>query len=139
MAEEFDLGRDAEEIIENIKTAVWLPVKTGFMRDNAINGSWDKLNSNEQVYLIKFDSSIAPYIKYLEEGTIRKQKNNNVSFMKMGSTMNRFGVPFHVGSGAIQASPVRTGKHMGFISDKTISLILDYFVVKYKGEIVKWI
>lgn len=130
----FDLEKDGDEIVEKIKNAAWLPYKTGNLKNNAISGQ--TVLSNE-VYWIRFDSQIAPYIQVLEEGRERKTKKETNSIYKMGTTMNRIGVPFHYGSETqeITSSPVRFGRHMGFISDKTINLILDYFVIKYNGEI----
>lgn len=130
MAKAFDLKRDCDEIVAQVKSASWFPFKTGNLKNNATSGT----SIDDKTYLIKFDGQIAPYIKQLEEGRTRKKY---ISTQSISRTVRGIGVPFHYDASGVQSSSAafKVGKHIGFISDKTISLILDYFVIKYKGEI----
>lgn len=131
----FNLKNDGDELVENIRQQTWFPYKTGNLRDNATMGEMMPIAENE-IYRIRFDSTIAPYIGYLEEGKFRRKKDKTVRTVNFSRMPSGFGVQFHI-SQDNAPSAVKFGKHMGFISDKTINYILNYFVNKYKGE-VKW-
>ena len=117
----FSLERDGDIITTKIKEASWFPFKSGHLRNDATEGRiWKK-----GVYRIHFDSKVAPYIPYLEEGTgphdIPKAFGRPLPFGIGG----RFNGKFHPGS----------TKHKGFISNKSVQTVIDYFVQKYKGEL----
>lgn len=130
-----DLRYDGNEILRNIKSAYFFPYKTGHLRDDATSG--DMFNST--TYLIKFDGDIAPYIEYLEEGT----KPHDIPFAFIGKGNWKWwypfgdGVPFLFGMGGRFNGKFHPGstKHKNFIKDKTIDMILMYFITKYKGEV----
>lgn len=131
-----DLRYDGNEILRNIKSAYFFPYKTGHLRDDATSG--DMFNST--TYLIKFDGDIAPYIEYLEEGT----KPHDIPFAFIGKGNWKWwypygdGVPFLFGMGGRFNGKFHPGstKHKNFIKDKTIDMILMYFITKYKGEVI---
>lgn len=116
-----DLKRVGDYLTLQIKQATWFPYKTGVLRDNATSGRLIEPN----VYRIKFDSSIAPYIDFLEFGT--QPHNIPGAFGKSlpFGTSGRFSGFFHPGS----------TKHKGFIADKTVNTIINFFVTNYKGEV----
>lgn len=109
------------ECIGRIKRQPWFPYKTGFLRDHATSGSLYK----DGVYLIKFNTQIAPYIESLEEGTsphdIPRAFGNPLPFGIGG----RFDGKFHPGS----------TKHKGFISEKSVNAIVDYIRMRYNGKV----
>lgn len=131
-----DLRYDGNEILRNIKSAYFFPYKTGHLRDDATSG--DMFNST--TYLIKFDGDVAPYIEYLEEGT----KPHDIPFAFIGKGNWKWwypfgdGVPFLFGMGGRFNGKFHPGstKHKNFIKDKTIDMILMYFITKYKGEVI---
>lgn len=114
-----NLELDCDTIVNNIKKASWFPYKTGNLKFNATSGQM--INSN--TYHIKFDSTIAPYVRFLEEGTkphdIPRAFGRELPFGIGG----KFNGKFHPGSTI----------HKGFISDKTIAEILEYFITIYGG------
>jgi len=122
----FNLKNDGDELVENIRQQTWFPYKTGNLRDNALKG--EEILSGE-TYLIKFDTQVAKYIPYLEEGKNKTIIRNNYR------PIAGFATSFHTNYTSGFSSVTKVGKHMGFISDKTINYILDYFKYKYKGEI----
>ena len=80
---------------------------------------------DEATFRIHFDSSVAPYIQYLEEGThphnIPRAFGRPLPF----GTFGRFNGKFHPGS----------RKHQGFIKDKAVGAIIDYITSKYEGQV----
>ena len=127
-----DLRYDGNDVLRTIKSATYFPYKTGHLRDDA---TWGDMINNK-TFLIKFDSDIAPYIQYLEEGTTAHDifnafgfaLGNNPKGIIISETFGyggRFNGFFHPGS----------TKHYHFIQDKVIDTILMYFVVKYNGEV----
>lgn len=117
----FNLEQEGENVTRLIKEATWFPYKTGHLKFDATSGKL--LNST--TYVITFDSSIAEYIPYLEEGTdphnIPRAFGRDLPF----GTSGRFNGKFHPGS----------TKHVGFIKDKSVNAIVDYFVNRFNGEI----
>ncbi len=127
-----NLKFDGDNILKTIKSATYFPYKTGHLRDDATSGNM----INGTTYLIKFDSSIAPYVQYLEEGTSAHDIFNAFGFALGNNPQNkivsktfgyggRFDGFFHPGS----------TKHYHFIQDKVIDTILMYFVREYNGEV----
>ena len=116
-----------EQIGENcthlIKNALWFPYDTGNLKFHATSGNM----LNENTYIIKFDSKVAPYVAALEEGS--KTHDIPCAFGKAFpfGIGGRFEGKFHPGS----------TKHKGFISDKSVNTILNYIKTKYNGEL-KW-
>ena len=102
-----------------IKRASWFPYKTGNLKFSATNGSM----YNDTTYRIHFDSTVAPYVEYLEEGTsphdIPKAFGKDLPFGIGG----RFDGKFHPGS----------TKHKGFISHKAVNMIVEQIQTKYDG------
>ena len=116
-----NLKLDGDNIVRKIKSATWFPYKTGVLRDNATSGNLIEPN----VYCIKFDSSIAPYVGFLELGTQPHNIPGAFGRALPFGTSGRFNGFFHPGS----------DKHKGFISDKSIKAIIDYFIINYQGEV----
>ena len=104
-----------------IKRQPWFPYKTGHLKFHATNGFLVHPNT----YCINFNSSIAPYIEYLEEGTgphdIPRAFGKPLPFGIGG----RFDGKFHPGS----------TKHKGFIKDKSVNAIVNYITARYNGVV----
>ena len=119
----FNIQLDCDNILNTIKRQSWFPYKSGNLKFQATSG---KLLSPE-LYVIHFDSTIAPYVEALEEGSgphnIPGAFGKPIPF----GTFGRFDGKFHPGS----------EKHKGFIKDKCISEIVNYFTVKYRGAVVE--
>ena len=111
------LAQDGYNILLKIKTASWFPYKSGNLKFSATSGQL----INNETFQIKFDSTVADYIEYLEEGTsphdIPRAFGRPLPFGIGG----RFNGKFHPGS----------MKHKGFISEKSTRLIVDYYIKKY--------
>lgn len=116
-----NLKNDGKEITRGIKTASWFPFHSGNLKFNATNG--DLINAN--TFLIKFDSGVADYIESLENGS------------QPHDIPRAFGKPLPFGIGGNFDGKFHPGsqKHKGFISNKTISFILNYYITKYQGEV----
>lgn len=110
------LGND---VLFEIKSAPWFPYKTGNLKFHATGGYLEDSNT----YRIFFNSAIAPYVQYLEEGTgphnIPRAFGRDLPFGMSG----RFDGKFHPGS----------TKHKGFISEKSIRTIIDFIETRYGG------
>ena len=122
---EFNLNKLGDELTLMIKKASWFPYKSGKLRDTATSGEMYTANT----YRIHFDSSIAPYVTYLEEGTephnIPRAFGRDLPF----GTSGRFDGKFHPGS----------RKHQGFISNKAVNSIVNYIATVYEGEVtIEW-
>ena len=117
----FDFERDCDEILSLIKNSPWFPFRTGFLRDQATNGNLVKSDT----YIIKFDSTIANYIQFLEEGTEAHDIPGAFGYDLPFGIGGRFDGKFHPGS----------TKHQGFIKNKSINTILNYFVNKYTAGV----
>ena len=114
-----DLAVLGDKVTRLIKQASWFPYKTGKLKFEATSGQL----IDQQTYRIKFDSSIAPYVTYLEEGTdthdIPKAFGRPLPFGIGG----RFNGKFHPGS----------KKHVGFIKNKSVNAIVNYIASVYGG------
>lgn len=110
-----------DTITDNIKRAVWFPYSQGKLKFKATQGRMYEPN----VYRIHFDSVVAPYIDFLEFGT--QPHNIPGAFGKPlpFGTSGKFSGFFHPGS----------TKHKGFISDKAVNEVINYFIVNYQGVI----
>ena len=117
----FNLERDGDIITGKIKEATWFPFKSGHLRNDATEGRMWQPNT----YRIHFDSTIAPYVTYLEEGTgphdIPMAFGRPLPFGIGG----RFDGKFHPGSNT----------HKGFISNRAVQVVIDYFKNNYHGEL----
>ena len=107
-----DAATIGNDVLNLIKSAPWFPYKTGNLKFNATRG--EQLTPN--TYRIVFDTTVAPYIEYLEEGT------NPYPF----GTSGRFNGKFHPGS----------NKHKGFISNKAVNTIVEHICNAYGGTVV---
>lgn len=118
---DFNLEQVGIEVTNLIKRQSWFPYKTGNLKFNATQGAM----YDETTFRIHFDSSVAPYIEYLEEGTdphdIPRAFGRPLPFGIGG----RFDGKFHPGS----------TKHKGFISNKAVNAIVDYIANKYEGQV----
>ena len=116
-----DLAVLGDKVTRLIKQASWFPYKTGKLKFEATSGQLIDM----QTYRIKFDSSIAPYVTYLEEGTdphdIPKAFGRPLPFGIGG----RFNGKFHPGS----------RKHVGFIKNKSVNTIVNYIASIYGGVV----
>lgn len=116
-----DLAVLGDRVTRLIKQASWFPYKTGKLKFEATSGQL----IDRQTYRIKFDSSVAPYVTYLEEGTdphdIPKAFGRPLPFGIGG----RFNGKFHPGS----------RKHVGFISNKSVNTIVNYIASVYGGVV----
>jgi hypothetical protein len=130
-----DLTKDGFEILKQIKSSPFFPYKTGWLKNHATSG---RLVSKD-TFLITFDSKIAPYVEFLEEGTAP----HDIPFAFVGKGNWKWwypykdGVPFLFGMGGRFNGKFHPGstKHKGFIKDKTIPLVIKYFIRKYGGKI----
>lgn len=117
----FNLESLGNEVTDLIKRQPWFPYKSGHLKFDATKGSM----LDATTYQIKFDSSVAPYIPYLEEGTdphdIPRAFGRPLPFGIGG----RFDGKFHPGS----------RKHEGFIKDKSVGTIVNYIQSVYGGRI----
>ena len=115
------LEQIGENCLEYIKGQPWFPYKTGKLKYEATRGNL--INSN--TYVITFDSTVAPYIPCLEEGT--KPHDIPCAFGREYpfGIGGRFDGKFHPGS----------IKHKGFIKDKSVNAIISYITSKYDGEL----
>lgn len=117
----FDLENEGTECLFKIKRSAFFPYKTGNLKFNATYGNL----IDSETYVITFDSTIAPYVQYLEEGTaphnIPRAFGRDLPF----GTSGRFDGKFHPGS----------TKHKGFISDKCVGAIVDYLSSIYNGQV----
>lgn len=118
---DFNLEQVGIEVTNLIKRQSWFPYKTGNLKFNATQGAM----YDETTFRIHFDSSVAPYVEYLEEGTdphdIPRAFGRPLPFGIGG----RFDGKFHPGS----------KKHKGFISEKSVNAIINYIVTKYEGQV----
>lgn len=122
---DFNLEQVGNVVTHLIKSASWFPYKTGNLKFGATEGAM----YDDDTYRIHFDSSVAPYVTYLEEGTgphdifptikqaLRFTVNGKMVFAKK---------VHHPGS----------TKHQGFISEKCVQAIINYITSRYEGEVV---
>lgn len=124
--EVFNLEQVGNELTSMIKEASWFPYKQGNLKFNATQGAM----YSDNIYRIHFDSSIAPYVEYLEEGTgphdIYPVLRKSLAF-KVNDKMVFAKKVHHPGS----------TKHKGFISEKCVNTIVDYIAQRYNGQVEK--
>lgn len=117
----FAFGYECEEVLHLIKEATWFPYKSGNLKFHATRG----ISIDSNTYLIKFDSTIAPYLEALEEGSGPHNIPGAFGRPLPFGTKGRFNGMFHPGS----------TKHKGFIKDKAVGLIINYFSEKWNGVV----
>ena len=119
-----------ETCVYLIKKQSWFPYRTGWLRDHATSGTM----INENTYAITFSNEIAQfhpngkgqeYITFLEEGT------------KPHDIPGAFGRDYPFGIGGKFDGKFHPGsqKHKGFISEKSVGLVIKYITSKYNGEL----
>ena len=118
---DFNLEQVGIEVTNLIKRASWFPYKTGKLKFHATQGAMYDSNT----FRIHFDSSIAPYIEYLEEGTQPHNIPGAFGRKLPFGIGGRFNGKFHPGS----------MKHKDFIKDKCVHEISDYIATKYEGQV----
>ena len=124
-----------DELTVLIKQASYFPEKQGVLKNNATDGTL----ISQTTYRIKFDSSVAPYIEYLEEGT--RPHDIPFAFVGKGNWVWWYpygdGVPFLMGMGGRFEGKFHPGseKHKDFIKDKCVGDIVRYICVKFQGEV----
>lgn len=118
----FPLEYEGDQITMLIKNSVFFPFKKGNLKFRATQGHMVDANT----YVIHFDSTIAPYVAALEEGSkphnIPRAFGYNLPF----GTFGRFEGKFHPGS----------DKHKGFIKNDCVNTIVDYLTNKFEGIVV---
>ena len=119
----FNLQNEGNNILRMIKEATWFPYMTGNLKFNATSG----VLLNPNTYLIRFDSTVAPYVQYLEEGT------------GPHDIPGAFGRPLPFGIGGQFDGKFHPGstKHKGFISNNCVNEIVNYITTKYRGVIME--
>lgn len=118
---DFNLEQVGIDLTNRIKRASWFPYKSGNLKFNATQGSM----YDDNTFRIHFDSSVAPYVTYLEEGT------------DPHDIPGAFGRPFPFGIGGRFQGKFHPGsrKHQGFIKDKAVNEIINYIANKYEGQV----
>lgn len=124
-----------ENCLALIKRASFFPYKSGKLKNEATNGFLVDANT----YCIRFDSTVAPYVEYLEEGT----RAHDIPFAFVGKGNWRWwypykdDIPFLFGMGGRFNGKFHPGstKHKGFIKDKSVNAIVNYLKTTLKGEI----
>ena len=107
------------EVTSLIKRASWFPYKSGNLKFSATQGGM----YDNTTYRIHFDSTVAPYVQYLEEGTAPHDIPGAFGKPVPFGIGGRFDGKFHPGS----------TKHKGFISEKSVNAIVEYIQTKYNG------
>jgi len=113
-----ELGEDSVSLIKN---ASWFPFKSGNLKFNATSGQM----VDSQTYRIHFDSTIAPYVEALEEGSKPHDIPNAFGRGMTFGIGGRFDGKFHCGS----------TKHKGFISNKSVNAIIKFICDEYNGVV----
>lgn len=115
----FDLQVEGIQILTMIKNSSFFPYKSGNLKFHATIGSM----YTPTCYRIHFDSTVAPYVEYLEEGTrphdIPRAFGRPLPFGIGG----RFNGMFHPGS----------TKHKDFIKNDCVSSIVNYISQRWNG------
>ena len=117
----FDLQNEGIQILTMIKNSSFFPYKTGKLKFHATIGTmW-----TPTCYRIHFDSTIAPYVEYLEEGT----RPHNIP--------GAFGRPIPFGIGGRFSGMFHPGStiHKDFIKRDCVNAIVDYISQRWNGEV----
>ena len=109
-----------DSVLFEIKNAPWFPYKSGNLKFNATSGRM----ISDKTYLIHFDSTIAPYVGALENGSAPHDIPGAFGKDFPFGIGGRFDGKFHPGS----------TKHKGFISEKCINTIIDFITTRYEGN-----
>lgn len=128
-----NIGYDKNNIMKIIRFSGITPFKTGKLKFNAITSTYSK-----NKITITYRSSVAPYIDALEFGS----KPHDIPFAFVGKGNWRWwypykdGVPFLFGMGGRFDGKFHPGsnKHKGFIANKTVNAICDYYKKYYGGK-----
>ena len=118
---EIDVETIGEKVLTEIKSKSWFPYKTGNLKFNATRGYL----VDDNTYCIEFDSSLAPYVASLEEGSSPHDIPNAFGKGMEYGIGGNFEGKFHPGS----------TKHKKFISVKCVNTIVNYICDHYKGEL----
>lgn len=118
---DFNLEQVGNEVTNLIKRASWFPYKSGNLKFNATQGAM----YDAQTFRIHFDSSVAPYVAYLEEGTDPHDIPGAFGRPLPFGIGGRFRGKFHPGS----------RKHQGFIKERCVGEIINYITNKYEGQV----
>lgn len=118
---DFNVEQVGIEVTNLIKRQTWFPYKTGNLKFNATQGAM----YDETTFRIHFDSSVAPYLDYLENGTMPHNIPRAFGRRLPFGCFGRFNGKFHPGS----------MKHQGFIENRCVGAIIDYIVTKYEGQV----
>jgi len=102
----------AYEAKSQIISAAWFPLKTGNLKNSAVYAEPVSQAIGYSSAAIVFDSSIAPYIDFLEYGTEAHDIPGAFGYPLPFGIGGRFGGKFHPGS----------KKHVDFISNKSVYL-----------------
>lgn len=116
-----NLEKEGDYVLALIKNASWFPYRTGTLKFHATQG----FLLNKNCYVIHFDSTVAPYIQYLEEGTRPHDIPRAFGYPLPFGIGGRFDGKFHPGS----------TKHVGFIKDKSVNAIVEYFETNFRGVV----
>ena len=126
------LEQFGRRMVTGIKEQSWFPFKSGKLRSNATSGNM----INENTYVITFDSQIAPYVEYLEEGTREHDIPHAFGYgTYYADRPNPYTheIPFGVGGRFNGKFHPGSTKHKGFISNKAVGYILNNIRTQYKG------
>lgn len=118
---DFNLEQVGIQVTSLIKRASWFPYKSGNLKFNATQGAM----YDDVTFRIHFDSTVAPYVEYLQEGTSPHDIPGAFGKPVPFGIGGRFQGKFHPGS----------QKHKGFISEKCVNAIVDYIATKYEGQV----
>lgn len=131
-----DLNLIGHELTKEIKSSAWFPFRSGTLKFHATSGRLIKDN----VFRINFSSQVAPYVRFLEEGT--QPHDIPFAFVGKGNWVwwypYKDGVPFLMGMGGRFNGKFHPGstKHKGFISVKSVNTVIDFFVNNFGGEVL---
>lgn len=115
----FDLQVEGLQILTMIKESSFFPYKTGKLKFHATIGTmW-----TPTCYRIHFDSTIAPYVTYLEEGSRPHDIPGAFGRRFPFGIGGRFNGMFHPGS----------MKHKDFIKRDCVNAIVDYISQRWDG------
>lgn len=113
------LKQGVREAMLTGKGSPFMPKMTGNLRHSIYQSSLSNSNSHPASAIV-FDSSVAPYIPYLEYGTGPHDIPNSFGFGPKFGIGGRFSGKFHPGS----------HRHDGFISNDFFELVHATFVLR---------